>query len=196
MFHCKVFIVDGFLVSVGSTNFDNRSFRLNDEANLNIYNKAFAAAETVQFEADPQKSRQLTLDAWLDRPLREKVMGGWPGWHRRSFNSYRPTTSSFDGRSSQAFDVRGRPSGLPLAFVAQFRSNVRHETRLRYLTTLFASVSPSKIAPSGVKWSTTSGWSCDTPDRASSLLPPACSAMWCNPSAVKTLSIRRGGIDQ
>ena len=72
MFHCKVFIVDGFLVSVGSTNFDNRSFRLNDEANLNIYNKAFAAAETVQFEADPQKSRQLTLDAWLDRPLRRR----------------------------------------------------------------------------------------------------------------------------
>ena len=36
MYHCKVMIVDGLLVSVGSTNFDNRSFRLNDEANLNI----------------------------------------------------------------------------------------------------------------------------------------------------------------
>jgi len=42
MFHCKVFTVDGLLVSVGSTNFDNRSFRLNDEANLNVYDAAFA----------------------------------------------------------------------------------------------------------------------------------------------------------
>ncbi|MES1264740.1 MAG: phospholipase D-like domain-containing protein, partial [Variovorax sp.] len=52
MFHCKVFTVDGLLVSVGSTNFDNRSFRLNDEANLNIYDEDFAAAQTAQFEAD------------------------------------------------------------------------------------------------------------------------------------------------
>ena len=37
MYHCKVMIVDELLVSVGSTNFDNRSFRLNDEANLNVY---------------------------------------------------------------------------------------------------------------------------------------------------------------
>ena len=37
MFHCKTLIVDRQLVSVGSTNFDNRSFRLNDEANLNVY---------------------------------------------------------------------------------------------------------------------------------------------------------------
>src|SRR5689334_17290577 len=36
MFHCKVLVVDGLWVSVGSTNFDPRSFRLNDEANLNI----------------------------------------------------------------------------------------------------------------------------------------------------------------
>ena len=42
MFHCKTLIVDRQLVSVGSTNFDNRSFRLNDEANLNIYDAAFA----------------------------------------------------------------------------------------------------------------------------------------------------------
>ena len=46
MFHCKVLIVDGLLVSVGSTNFDNRSFRLNDEANLNIYDREFARRST------------------------------------------------------------------------------------------------------------------------------------------------------
>jgi cardiolipin synthase len=74
MFHCKVFMVDGLLVSVGSTNFDNRSFRLNDEANLNIYDEAFAAAETVQFEADLAQSKRITLEAWKSRPLHEKAM--------------------------------------------------------------------------------------------------------------------------
>jgi cardiolipin synthase len=42
MFHCKVLIVDELWVSVGSTNFDSRSFKLNDEANLNVYNQQFA----------------------------------------------------------------------------------------------------------------------------------------------------------
>ncbi|MET0541161.1 MAG: phospholipase D-like domain-containing protein [Variovorax sp.] len=74
MFHCKVFTVDGLLVSVGSTNFDNRSFRLNDEANLNIYDPGFAAAETAQFEADLKQSKRVTIEQWLDRPLLEKAM--------------------------------------------------------------------------------------------------------------------------
>jgi cardiolipin synthase len=73
MFHCKVFTVDGLLVSVGSTNFDNRSFRLNDEANLNIYDAGFAAAQTVQFEADLKQARRVTLEAWRDRPWLEKA---------------------------------------------------------------------------------------------------------------------------
>jgi cardiolipin synthase len=73
MFHCKVFTVDGLLVSVGSTNFDNRSFRLNDEANLNIYDAEFAAAQTAQFEADLKQSRRVTLKAWRDRPWTEKL---------------------------------------------------------------------------------------------------------------------------
>ena len=73
MFHCKVFTVDGLLVSVGSTNFDNRSFRLNDEANLNIYDEAFAARETQVFEADLKLSKRITLEAWQNRPLHEKA---------------------------------------------------------------------------------------------------------------------------
>ncbi|MEO5738072.1 MAG: phospholipase D-like domain-containing protein [Variovorax sp.] len=74
MFHCKVFTVDGLLVSVGSTNFDNRSFRLNDEANLNIYDTDFAAAQTVQFEADLRQSKRVTLEDWQKRPLHEKAL--------------------------------------------------------------------------------------------------------------------------
>ena len=74
MFHCKTLIVDRLLVSVGSTNFDNRSFRLNDEANLNAYDPAFAARATEVFEQDLERSRRITLEAWKDRPWREKLL--------------------------------------------------------------------------------------------------------------------------
>jgi len=72
MYHCKVMIVDGLMVSVGSTNFDSRSFRLNDEANLNIYDAAFAARQTEVFEQDLKKSRRVTIEEWANRPLSEK----------------------------------------------------------------------------------------------------------------------------
>jgi len=74
MFHCKVLIVDRLLVSVGSTNFDPRSFRLNDEANLNVYDAAFAKAQEAQFELDLARSRRVTLEQWRDRPWQEKLM--------------------------------------------------------------------------------------------------------------------------
>jgi cardiolipin synthase A/B len=65
-------IIDGLLVSVGSTNFDSRSFRLNDEANLNIYDAGFAARQTEVFEQDLKKSRRVSLQEWVNRPLSEK----------------------------------------------------------------------------------------------------------------------------
>lgn len=74
MFHCKMLIVDGLLVSVGSTNFDIRSFRLNDEANLNVYDAAFARKATGVFEQDLARTKQVTLRQWRERPLREKIM--------------------------------------------------------------------------------------------------------------------------
>ena len=73
MFHCKVMIVDDLWVSVGSTNFDNRSFRLNDEANLNVFDGDFAASQIEAFDADKLKARLITLQAWEDRPWREKL---------------------------------------------------------------------------------------------------------------------------
>ena len=82
MYHCKVMIVDQLLVSVGSTNFDNRSFRLNDEANLNVFDAAFAQRQTQVFEDDIRRSRRVTYDAWRDRPLREKVHETLTGWMR------------------------------------------------------------------------------------------------------------------
>jgi len=73
MYHCKVLVVDGLWVSVGSTNFDSRSFRLNDEANLNVYDREFAARQTADFEADLQRSRRVTFEEWSSRPWTEKA---------------------------------------------------------------------------------------------------------------------------
>ena len=72
MYHCKVMIIDQLMVSVGSTNFDNRSFRLNDEANLNVYDAVFAARQTQVFEQDLAQSQRVTLAQWEARPLKEK----------------------------------------------------------------------------------------------------------------------------
>jgi cardiolipin synthase len=73
MYHCKVLVVDGVWVSVGSTNFDERSFRLNDEANLNIFDPVFAAEQSMVFEQDKAKSRLITLAAFKRRPAMEKI---------------------------------------------------------------------------------------------------------------------------
>jgi cardiolipin synthase A/B len=74
MFHVKVAVVDEAWTSVGSTNFDNRSFRLNDEANLNVLDAGFAAAQAGIFEEDKRRTRRITLEEWRRRPLREKAI--------------------------------------------------------------------------------------------------------------------------
>jgi cardiolipin synthase A/B len=74
MFHVKSMVVDQLLVSVGSTNFDNRSFSINDEANLNVFDRALALRQVEIFEADWAKSRRVTLDMWQRRPFREKLL--------------------------------------------------------------------------------------------------------------------------
>ncbi len=73
MYHCKVTIVDEVWVSVGSTNFDNRSFRLNDEANLNVFDAGLAAEQSKTFERDKARARRVELEAWRRRPLKERV---------------------------------------------------------------------------------------------------------------------------
>ena len=73
MYHCKVLVVDDVLVSVGSTNFDDRSFRLNDEASLNVYDAAFARKQVQVFEQDLARSRRISLQEWEARPWTEKL---------------------------------------------------------------------------------------------------------------------------
>ncbi len=74
MYHCKVLIIDALMVSVGSTNFDTRSFRLNDEANLNIYAADFARRQIEVFNADLASSRRVSLQQWQQRPMTEKLL--------------------------------------------------------------------------------------------------------------------------
>lgn len=73
MLHCKMLIFDRYMVSVGSTNFDMRSFELNDEASLNVYDKSFALQMTQVFETDIEFSTRWTLQKWQRRPWSEKV---------------------------------------------------------------------------------------------------------------------------
>ena len=72
MIHVKLLVIDGEMVSVGSTNFDIRSFRLNDEASLNIYDREFAARMTEVFESDLKHTKQYTYDLWKARPWKDK----------------------------------------------------------------------------------------------------------------------------
>ena len=66
-------MVDALCVLVGSTNFDNRSFSLNDEANLNLLDAAFAQQQTTIFETDLAHSKPISLQDWRKRALNEKM---------------------------------------------------------------------------------------------------------------------------
>jgi len=79
MYHCKVMIVDGLWTSVGSTNFDSRSFSVNDEANLNVLDAPFALAQRAIFDADLRLSRRVTLAEWESRGWRDKLLDALAG---------------------------------------------------------------------------------------------------------------------
>ncbi|MFT3867900.1 MAG: phospholipase D-like domain-containing protein [Nibricoccus sp.] len=66
--HSKIMVVDGVWSSVGSTNFDNRAFRINDEANLNIYDRDFAAQMERTLAKDRAVSREITYAEWQSLP--------------------------------------------------------------------------------------------------------------------------------
>ena len=74
MLHCKLMVVDDLWVSVGSTNFDNRSFRLNDEANLNVYDRAFAQQQNAIFDDDLRHAKAYDYARWERRPWTEKLL--------------------------------------------------------------------------------------------------------------------------
>ena len=75
MYHAKLMIVDEYFVTMGSTNFDNRSFRLNDEANVSILGEDFARQMTERYEEDLTHSEIITIEKWENRSLFRKAYG-------------------------------------------------------------------------------------------------------------------------
>ena len=75
MIHAKILIVDATWSVVGSTNFDSRSFELNDEVNLAVNDEALAASLLEDFATDLAQSRPVTYALWRRRSLGERVAG-------------------------------------------------------------------------------------------------------------------------
>lgn len=79
MIHAKVLIIDGVWSVLGSTNFDNRSFGINDEVNLAVRDERVAERLQQDFARDLAHSQEITLDTWRKRPVFERVpeLLGW-----------------------------------------------------------------------------------------------------------------------
>jgi cardiolipin synthase len=67
MLHAKTMVVDGAWSSVGTVNFDNRSFQLHDEVTLGIWDEHFARLLTEQFERDLESAEAIDPERWGKR---------------------------------------------------------------------------------------------------------------------------------
>jgi len=79
MIHAKCIVVDGLWSVFGSTNFDSRSFGINDEVNVAACDEPLAARLEQDFQADLQVSRRITYEEWRHRPPIERAneLLGW-----------------------------------------------------------------------------------------------------------------------
>jgi cardiolipin synthase len=73
LMHAKTMVVDGLWATIGSTNFDNRSFALNEELNLTIYDRVLGRRLEEIFQADLKYSRRITYEEWQSRGFRERL---------------------------------------------------------------------------------------------------------------------------
>jgi cardiolipin synthase len=73
MMHAKVMVVDGVWSVLGSTNFDHRSFGLNDEVNVAVLERALAARLEADFAADLALSAAIRMEDWRRRALGERA---------------------------------------------------------------------------------------------------------------------------
>jgi cardiolipin synthase A/B len=71
--HSKSIVVDGVWSSIGSTNFDWRSFVHNDEISVCVIDMGFARAMDQAFSRDLADSRQITAASWKKRGIRERL---------------------------------------------------------------------------------------------------------------------------
>ncbi len=73
MLHAKTLTVDGVWASVGSVNFDNRSFQLHDEVSLCVQSDSFAGELHDIFEGDLEVSERIEPDDWARRPVTQRT---------------------------------------------------------------------------------------------------------------------------
>lgn len=76
LLHQKIVIVDGKWASIGSSNFDDRSFEINDEVALVVYDESVAAELERIFETDLEECVEQELEAWRRRPMLHKLRDG------------------------------------------------------------------------------------------------------------------------
>jgi cardiolipin synthase len=74
MIHAKILVADGVCCVMGSTNFDSRSFDLNDEVNIVLVDAALGARLRTDFERDRAASQPVSYTEWRNRPLAEKAV--------------------------------------------------------------------------------------------------------------------------
>jgi cardiolipin synthase len=79
LYHCKIVIVDDVWATVGSVNFDDRSMRINDEANLNVLDEKFAAQLIKTFEADKAQSSELLKETFKKRSIVSRFFDHFAG---------------------------------------------------------------------------------------------------------------------
>ncbi len=82
MMHAKTMVVDGIWSTIGSSNFDARSFRLNDEVNVNVYDEAFAAQMESMFQEDLSRSEEVTMRHFRRRPFQSRVKEKIADWFK------------------------------------------------------------------------------------------------------------------
>ncbi|HET9864945.1 MAG TPA: phospholipase D-like domain-containing protein [Steroidobacteraceae bacterium] len=71
--HSKSIVVDGVWSSIGSTNFDWRSFVHNDEISVCVIDQGFAREMNAAFDRDLADSRRITAESWRHRGLAERL---------------------------------------------------------------------------------------------------------------------------
>ncbi|HVR41561.1 MAG TPA: cardiolipin synthase [Thermoanaerobaculia bacterium] len=82
MMHAKTMVVDGIWSSIGSSNFDDRSFRLNDEVNVNIYDETIAAQMEQMFFEDLARSAEIAHRRWHERSWMDRIKERVAGWFK------------------------------------------------------------------------------------------------------------------
>jgi cardiolipin synthase len=73
LMHAKTMVVDGVWATIGSTNFDNRSFALNEELNLTFYDTRLARQLEDAFEKDLKYAKRITYEEWNSRGIGERI---------------------------------------------------------------------------------------------------------------------------